>query len=334
MELLCCFIFVVILVIGVKSFVQKVQGSMGHGESDGTDGTNESEDLRSRQAERLAERLSKRRLGEYQREAKKQRDLPPEPPTLAEIKAKQEEKKYQPRANTGLNVLNPEKQKTTKPTESKQMQEELEQERFEIEKPEIEDAFDEDLVSTEQVIETPESDPGVDAVEAAPLPEVPVPVSPEDTGEQDEGVDEQDGDVDDVEVIEQSSPEDEPTDDASIKVESFCETCMGEEVVTYDSEQIFKDQFQGQPVAWNGLLKSIDPLGYDRYFRAENGFLATLEIYVIKGRYDSRPVLAVVLLAPEQKASWESSLNQEMTFRGTLFALDAFGRKVYVTLRD
>jgi len=39
-------------------------------------------------------------------------------------------------------------------------------------------------------------------------------------------------------------------------------------------------------------------------------------------------------LAPEQKASWESSLNQEMAFRGTLFALDAFGRKVYVTLRD
>ena len=109
---------------------------------------------------------------------------------------------------------------------------------------------------------------------------------------------------------------------------------MGEGVVTFDTEQIFKDQFEGQPVAWNGLLKSIDRLSYDRYFQAENGFLATLEIYITKGRYDSRPVLAVVLLTPEQKATWEPFLNQEMSFSGTLFALDAFGKKVYLTLRD
>ena len=330
MELLCCFIFVVILVIGIKSFVQKVQGSMGHGESDGTDGTNEPEDLRRRQAERLAERLSKRRLAEYQRGAKKQRDLSPVPPKLSEMKAKQEEEIWKTRANTGLNVLNPEKQKTTKPTESKQMQEELEQERFEIEKPEIEDAFDEDLVSTEQVIEPPESDPGVSLVEAVPLPEALTPMPPE---VQDEVVEEQVGDVDD-EAVEQSSPEEKPTDDASVTVELFCETCMGEEVVSYDSEQIFKDQFEGQPVAWNGLLKSIDRLSYDRHFEADNGFLATLEIFEIKGRYDTRPVLAVVLLTPEQKAAWEPSLNQEMAFRGTLFALDAFGKKVYLNLRD
>jgi hypothetical protein len=109
---------------------------------------------------------------------------------------------------------------------------------------------------------------------------------------------------------------------------------MGEEVVSYDSEQIFKDQFEGQPVAWNGLLKSIDRLSYDRHFEAENGFLATLEIFEIKGRYQTRPVLAVVLLTLEQKAAWEPSLNQEMAFCGTLFALDAFGKKVYLNLRD
>jgi hypothetical protein len=150
-------------------------------------------------------------------------------------------------------------------------------------------------------------------------------VSLEDTGEQE-------GDVE--EAIEQSSPEDESTDDGPITVEFFFETCMGEGVVTFDIEQIFKDQFEGQPVVWNGLLKSIDRLSYDRYFKAENGFLATLEIYVTKGRYDSRPVLAVVLLTPEQKAAWEPFLNQEMSFSGTLFALDAFGKKVYLTLRD
>ena len=54
----------------------------------------------------------------------------------------------------------------------------------------------------------------------------------------------------------------------------------------------------------------------------------------MKGRYVSRPVLAVVLLTPEQNATWESSLNQEMVFGGTLFALGAFGKKVYLTLRD
>ena len=206
-----------------------------------------------------------------------------------------------------------------KPTEFKQMQGDLERERFEIG-----DALDEDFVSTEQVIETPESDPGVGVVEAVYSLEAPAPVSLEDTGEQE-------GDVE--EAIEQSSPEDEPTDDGSITVEFFCETCMGEGVVTFDTEQIFKDQFEGQPVAWNGLLKSIDRLSYDRHFKAENGFLATLEIFEIKGRYDTRPVLAVVLLTPEQKAAWEPSLKQEMAFRGTLFALDAFGKKVYVTLR-
>jgi len=305
METFCCFlIIIIILVFGVKSFVQKVQASMGHGESDGT---NESEDLRSRQAERL----SKRRSAQYQRGAEKRRDLSPVPPKLFDIKSSLEE----------------EKQRLTK---LKRVQEELELERSEIEEPEVEYAPDEDLVSTEQVIEPPESDPGVSLVEAVPLLEALTPMPPE---VQDEVVEEQVGDVDD-EAVEQSSPEEKPTDDASVTVELFCETCMGEEVVSYDSEQIFKDQFEGQPVAWNGLLKSIDRLSYDRHFEAENGFLATLEIFEIKGRYDTRPVLAVVLLTPEQKAAWESSLKQEMAFRGTLFALDAFGKKVYLNLRD
>jgi hypothetical protein len=251
--------------------------------------------------------------------AERQREHSPEPPTLAEIKAKLEEEKQR------LTKL-----KRVQEDQAWVMQEELELEGSEIEEPEVESAPDEDLVSTEQVIEPPESDPGVRLVEAVPLLEALTPMPPE---VQDEVVEEQVGDVDD-EAVEQSSPEEKPTDDASATVELFCETCMGEEVVSYDSEQIFKDQFERQPVAWNGLLKSIDRLSYDRHFEAENGFLATLEIFEIKGRYDTRPVLAVVLLTPEQKAAWEPSLKQEMAFRGTLFALDAFGKKVYLNLRD
>jgi len=282
--------------------LQYKQKPKNHGESD------ESEDLKRRLAERRAQRMAKQR-----------REHSPEPPTLAEIKAKLEEEKQR------LTQL-----KRVQEDQAWVMQEELELERSEIEEPEVESAPDEDLVSTEQVIELPESDPGVSLVEAVPLPEALTPMPPE---VQDEVVEEQVGDVDD-EAVEQSSPEEKPTDDASVTVELFCETCMGEEVVSYDSEQIFKDQFEGQPVAWNGLLKSIDRLSYDRHFEAENGFLATLEIFEIKGRYDTRPVLAVVLLTPEQKAAWEPSLNQEMAFRGTLFALDAFGKKVYLNLRD
>ena len=320
MENFCCFlIFIVIAVFAVKLFSKKVKELTSHGESDETAGTGwrtagssqDSEDQRRRQAERLAERLSKRRSAQYQRGAEQQRDLSPVPPKLSDIKSSLEE----------------EQQRLTK---LKRVQEELELERSEIEEPEVESAPDEDLVSTEQVIEPPESDPGVRLVEAVPLLEALPPMPPE---VQDEVVEEQVGDVDD-EAVEQSSPEEKPTDDASVTVELFCETCMGEEVVSYDSEQIFKDQFEGQPVAWNGLLKSIDRLSYDRHFEAENGFLATLEISEIKGRYDTRPVLAVVLLTPEQKAAWEPSLNQEMAFRGTLFALDAFGKKVYLNLRD
>ncbi len=306
MDYFCFFlIIIVIAVFAVK--LLKVKELTSHGESDETDGTGwrtagssqDSEGQRRRQAERRAQRMAKQR-----------REHSPEPPTLAEIKAKLEE----------------EKQRLTK---LKRVQEELELERSEIEEPEVESAPDEDLVSTEQVIEPPESDPGVSLVEAVPLPEAQTPMPPE---VQDEVVEEQVGDVDD-EAVEQSSPEKKPTDDASVTVELFCETCMGEEVVSYDSEQIFKDQFEGQPVAWSGLLKSIDRLSYDRHFEADNGFLATLEIFEIKGRYDTRPVLAVVLLTPEQKAAWEPSLNQEMAFRGTLFALDAFGKKVYLNLQ-
>ncbi len=298
----CCFIIIIISVIAVYFYSKNEKELKNHGESD------ESEDFKRRQAERRAQRMAKQR-----------REHSPEPPTLAEIKAKLEEEKQR------LTKL-----KRVQEDQAWVMQEELELERSEIEEPEVESALDEDLVSTEQVIEPPESDPGVSLVEAVPLPEALTPMPPE---VQDEVVEEQVGDVDD-EAVEQSSPEEKPTDDASVTVELFCETCMGEEVVSYDSEQIFKDQFEGQPVAWNGLLKSIDRLSYDRHFEAENGFLATLEIFEIKGRYDTRPVLAVVLLTPEQKAAWEPSLNQEMAFRGTLFALDAFGKKVYLNLRD
>ena len=300
----CCFLIIIILVIAVTLFSKEEKELTSHGESDESD---ESEDLRSRQAERL----SKRRSAQYQRGAEKQRDHSTVPPKLSDIKSSLEE----------------EKQRLTK---LKRVQEELELERSEIEEPEVEYAPDEDLVSTEQVVEPPESDPGVSLVEAVPLLEALTPMPPEVL---DEVVEEQVVDVDD-EAVEQSSPEEKPTDDASATVELFCKTCMGEEVVSYDSEQIFKDQFEGQPVAWNGLLKSIDRLSYDRHFKAENGFLATLEIFEIKGRYDTRPVLAVVLLTPEQKAAWEPSLKQEMAFRGTLFALDAFGKKVYLNLLD
>ena len=312
----CFFLIIIISVIAVYFYSKNEKESRSHGESDGTGwrtagSSQDSEGQRRRQAERLAERLSKRRSAQYQRGAEKQRDLSPVPPKLSDIKSSLEE----------------EKQRLTK---LKRVQEELELERSEIEEREVEYAPDEDLVSTEQVVEPPESDPGVSLVEAVPLLEALTPMPPE---VQDEVVEEQVGDVDD-EAVEQSSPEEKPTDDASATVELFCETCMGEEVVSYDSEQIFKDQFEGQPVAWNGLLKSIDRLSYDRHFKAENGFLATLEIFEIKGRYDTRPVLAVVLLTPEQKAAWEPSLKQEMAFRGTLFALDAFGKKVYLNLRD
>jgi hypothetical protein len=311
MECFCCFLIIIISVIAVTFYskeAKKAKESRSHGESHETDGTGwrtagssqDSEDQRRRQAEHRAQRMAKQR-----------REHSPEPPKLSEIKSSLEE----------------EKQRLTK---LKRVQEELELERSEIEEREVEYAPDEDLVSTEQVVEPPESDPGVSLVEAVPLLEALTPMPPE---VQDEVVEEQVGDVDD-EAVEQSSPEEKPTDDASVTVELFCETCMGEEVVSYDSEQIFKDQFEGQPVAWNGLLKSIDRLSYDRHFEAENGFLATLEIFEIKGRYDTRPVLAVVLLTPEQKAAWEPSLNQEMAFRGTLFALDAFGKKVYLNLRD
>ena len=298
----CFFLIIIISVIAVYFYSKNEIESRSHGESD------ESEDLKRRQAERRAQRMAKQR-----------REHSPEPPTLAEIKSKLEEEKQR------LTKL-----KRVQEDQAWVMQEELELERSEIEEPEVESAPDEDLVSTEQVIEPPESDPGVRLVEAVPLLEALTPMPPE---VQDEVVEEQVGAVDD-EAVEQSSPEEKPTDDASVTVELFCETCMGEEVVSYDSEQIFKDQFEGQPVAWNGLLKSIDRLSYDRHFEAENGFLATLEIFEIKGRYDTRPVLAVVLLTPEQKAAWEPSLNQEMAFRGTLFALDAFGKKVYLNLRD
>ena len=309
----CIFLIIIISVIAVYFYSKNETESRSHGESDGTGwrtagSSQDSEGQRRRQAERRAQRMAKQR-----------REHSPEPPTLAEIKAKLEEEKQR------LTKL-----KRVQEDQAWVMQEELELERSEIEEPEVESAPDEDLVSTEQVIEPPESDPGVSLVEAVPLPEAQTPMPPE---VQDEVVEEQVGDVDD-EAVEQSSPEKKPTDDALVTVELFCETCMGEEVVSYDSEQIFKDQFEGQPVAWNGLLKSIDRLSYDRHFKAENGFLATLEISEIKGRYDTRPVLAVVLLTPEQKAAWEPSLNQEMAFRGTLFALDAFGKKVYLNLRD
>ncbi len=318
METFCFLIIIVIAVFAVK--LLKVKELTSHGESDETDETGwrtagssqDSEDLKRRQAEHWAQRMAKQRL------AMRQRDLSPEPPKISEIKSKLEEERQR------LTEL-----KRVQEDQAWVMQEELELERSEIEVPEVESAPDEDLVSTEQVIEPPESDPGVSLVEAVPLLEALTPMPPE---VQDEVVEEQVGDVDD-EAVEQSNPEDEPTDDALVTVELFCETCMGEGVVSYDSEQIFKDQFEGQPVAWNGLLKSIDRLSYDRHFKAENGFLATLEIFEIKGRYDTRPVLAVVLLTPEQKAVWEPSLNQEMAFCGTLFALDAFGKKVYLNLQ-
>ena len=312
MECFCFFLIIIISVIAVNLFSKKGKDFENHDESD------QSEDLKNHQA--------KQRLVERQREQS------PVPPKLVEIKAKLEEEKQRLtklkreeltrllKSRLGMLMLRP----------SKRVQEELELERSEFEEPEFRSTSDEDLVSPEQVIESLESDPGVSLVEAVPLPEAQTPMPPE---VQDEFIEEQVGDVDDK-AVEKSSPEKKPTDDASVTVELFCETCMGEEVVSYDSEQIFKDQFDGKPVAWNGLLKSIDRLSYDRHFEAENGFLATLEIFEIKGRYQTRPVLAVVLLTLEQKAAWEPSLNQEMAFRGTLFALDAFGKKVYLNLQD
>ncbi|MBT7735140.1 MAG: hypothetical protein HN707_09550, partial [Verrucomicrobia bacterium] len=230
METFCFLIIIVIAVFAVK--LLKVKELTSHGESDETDETGwrtagssqDSEDLKRRQAGHWAQRMAKQRL------AMRQRDISPEPPKISEIKSKLEEERQR------LTEL-----KRVQEDQAWVMQEELELERSEIGVPEVESTPDEDLVSTEQVIEPPESDPGVRLVEAVPLQEALTPMPPE---EQDKVVEEQVGDVDD-EAVEQSNSEDEPTDDALVTVELFCETCMGEGVVSYDSEQIFKDQFEG-----------------------------------------------------------------------------------------
>ena len=96
MENFCCFlIFIVIAVFAVKLFSKKVKELTSHGESDETDGTGwrtagssqDSEDLKRRQAEHWAQRMAKQRL------AKRQRDLSPEPPKISEIKSKLEEER-------------------------------------------------------------------------------------------------------------------------------------------------------------------------------------------------------------------------------------------------
>ncbi|MDE2641824.1 MAG: hypothetical protein OSB55_03585, partial [Verrucomicrobiota bacterium] len=125
-------------------FSKKGKELTSHGETEGTGwrtmgSSQDSEDQRRRRAERLS---SKRRSAQHQREAQKQRDFSPVPPKLSEIKSSLEEE------NKRLTKL-------------KRVQEELEIECSEIEEHDVEYGSDEDFVSTEQVIEPPESDPGV-----------------------------------------------------------------------------------------------------------------------------------------------------------------------------
>ncbi|MBT5310142.1 MAG: hypothetical protein HOL38_01060, partial [Verrucomicrobia bacterium] len=83
METFCFLIIIVIAVFAVK--LLKVKELTSHGESDETDETGwrtagssqDSEDLKRRQAEHWAQRMAKQRL------AMRQRDLSPEPPKIS-----------------------------------------------------------------------------------------------------------------------------------------------------------------------------------------------------------------------------------------------------------
>ena len=131
MENFCCFlIFIVIAVFAVKLFSKKVKELTSHGESDETGwrtagSSQDSEDLKRRQAEHWAQRMAKQRL------AKRQRDLSPEPPKISEIKSKLEEERQR------LTEL-----KRVQEDQAWVMQEELELERSEIAVPEVESTPD------------------------------------------------------------------------------------------------------------------------------------------------------------------------------------------------
>ena len=126
----CCLIFIVIAVLAVKLFSKKVKELTSHGESDETGwrtagSSQDSEDLKRRQAEHWAQRMAKQRL------AKRQRDLSPEPPKISEIKSKLEEERQR------LTEL-----KRVQEDQAWVMQEELELERSEIGVPEVESTPD------------------------------------------------------------------------------------------------------------------------------------------------------------------------------------------------
>jgi len=118
---------------------------------------------------------------------------------------------------------------------------------------------------------------------------------------------------------------------ASLDMKAVCEELFGASMMTFDTNRVFEDKYQGTTSTWSGILKRADRCSYDMVFGSEPCTKAVFETHELAGGiYGAKQVQAVVQLPLDVLDDLRSRVGEEVSFEGTLTSCDAFMRNLFL----
>lgn len=128
----------------------------------------------------------------------------------------------------------------------------------------------------------------------------------------------------------QSAETPQPTA-AGPDVKSLCEKLFGPDNLSYETNRLFEENYQGATVNWSGVLRRANSCTYDLVFGSSACTKAVLEIHELASvTYGNRTIQAVVQLPPEDLDVLHDRSGQPVQFRGRLVSCDPFMRNLFV----
>lgn len=98
-----------------------------------------------------------------------------------------------------------------------------------------------------------------------------------------------------------------------------------------EAARSFADRYQGTRVAWTGTLQSVEPYRFDFVFGSGPGVKATLAIHTSQAAAFGDGQVRAVIGLPATTAGLDTRIGERVGFSGTLFKVDGFTKKVFVT---
>ncbi|UCD24570.1 MAG: hypothetical protein JSW51_01225 [Gemmatimonadota bacterium] len=116
-----------------------------------------------------------------------------------------------------------------------------------------------------------------------------------------------------------------------LDVHDLCRALFGSGKISFQINELFKQDYQGLKVQWSGKLTRVDSYPFDLVFGNDPGTKAEFEVAELAGdSVGTHVIKAVVQLAPEAYDQLIVKTGQALEFSGTLVKCDSFMKSLFL----